>query len=173
MMRNKNKRIVMMILFVCILFLGIYKMQVFVKFKSKSEYQISEELKRKEIQQLTFDEKKRIGEYLVTAQLSVFAIHDKEEIKRIGIEIFSGDYTGDGYGELMRNYYPNRFQDLKYKFVNKEIREESDESFTYSATAHVSGIENGKRDEMGVDYKLKVVKENNMFKIKEQQQHVE
>ncbi len=163
----------MMILFVCILFLGIYKMQVFVKFKSKSEYQISEELKRKEIQQLTFDEKKRIGEYLVTAQLSVFAIHDKEDIKRIGLEIFSGDYTGDGYGELIRNYYPNRFQDIKYKFVNEEIREESDESFTYSATVHVSGIENGKRDEMGVNYKLKVVKENNMFKIKEQQQHVE
>lgn len=58
-MRKKNKKMAMWILFVCVLFLGMYKIQAFAKFKQKSEYQISEELKRKEVKQLTFDEKKR------------------------------------------------------------------------------------------------------------------
>ncbi|MBY0595588.1 biotin transporter BioY [Bacillus bingmayongensis] len=152
---------------------SLYKIQAFTKFKPKSEYQISDELKRKEVQQLTFDEKKRIGEYLVTAQLSVFAIHDKKGIKKIGMEIFAEDGKESGYGQLMRNYYPNRFHDWKYKFANNEIYEESDERFTYCAIAYVSGIENDKRDEMSLNYKMRMVKENNVFKIKEQRQHVE
>ena len=37
----------------------------------------------------------------------------------------------------MGNYYPNRFQDLEYKFTNEEIREETNESFLYQAVAYV------------------------------------
>ncbi|WP_139265531.1 MULTISPECIES: biotin transporter BioY [unclassified Bacillus (in: firmicutes)] len=173
MMRKKNKKMAMWILFVCVLFLGMYKIQAFAKFKQKSEYQISEELKGKEVKQLTFDEKKKIGEYFITAQLSVFEIQDKEEIKKIGMEIFSEDHIESGYGQLIRNYYPNRFHTLEYKFSNEEICEESDESFTYCAIAYVSGIENGKRDEMSLNYEMKIVKEKHTFKIAEQRQYVE
>ncbi|WP_459500987.1 biotin transporter BioY [Bacillus sp. C1] len=174
-MRNKNKKVAMMILilFVCILFLGIYKMQAFAKFKPKSQYQICDELKRKEVEQLTFDEKKRIGEYLVTAQLSIFSLHDKEKIKKIGLEIFAEDNKESGYRQLMRNYYPNRFHTLEYRFSNEEICEEMDESFTYCAIAYVSGMENGKRGEMSLNFKMRIVKENETFKIAGQRQYVE
>ncbi|WP_410981872.1 biotin transporter BioY [Bacillus cereus] len=172
-MRKKNKKMAMLILFVCVLFLGMYKIQVFTKFKPKSQDQIPERLKRKGVQQLTFDEKKRIGEYLITVQLSVFAIQDKEEIKKIGMETFEENSEESGYEQLMRNYYPNRFHTLEYKFSNEEICEESDETFTYYAIAYVSGIENGKREEMSLNYKMRIVKENHIFKIAEQRQYVE
>ena len=50
-----------------------------------------------------------------------------------------------------------------YKFTNEEIREETDESFRYHAVAYVTGIENGKRSEMKLNYDMKIVKVNNLF----------
>ena len=46
-------------------------------------------------------------------------------MKRKGEELF----LNRGYEQLMKNYYPNRFQDLEYKFINEEIREVTDGSF--------------------------------------------
>ena len=56
----------------------------------------------------------------------------------------------------MKNYYPNRFQDLEYKFINEEIREVTDGSFLYQTVAYVAGTENGKRSEMKLNYKIKL-----------------
>lgn len=89
------------------------------------------------------------------------------------MEIFEEDSKESGYEQLIRNYYPNRFHTLEYKFFNEEICEESDETFTYCAIAYVSGIENGKREEMSLNYKMRIVKENHTFKIAEQRQYVE
>ncbi|ANS46998.1 hypothetical protein BT246_16070 [Bacillus thuringiensis] len=78
-----------------------------------------------------------------------------------------------GYEQLMGNYYPNRFQELEYKFTNEEIREEKDESFLYQAVAYVAGTENGKRSEMKLNYEVKIVKVNNIFMVLEQKQRVQ
>lgn len=78
-----------------------------------------------------------------------------------------------GYEQLIENYYPNRFRDLEYKFTNEEIREETDESFRYHAVAYVTGIENGKRSEMKLNYDMKIVKVNNLFMVLEQKQYVQ
>ena len=71
----------------------------------------------------------------------------------------------------MKNYYPNRFQDLEYKFINEEIREVTDGSFLYQTVAYVA--ENGKRSEMKLNYKIKIVKVNHTFKVLEQKQYVQ
>ncbi|AVI60669.1 BlaI family transcriptional regulator [Bacillus toyonensis] len=105
----------------------------------------------------------------MTAQLSVFEFHNKEDVKRKGEEIF----VSRGYEQLIQNYYPNRFRDLEYKFTNEEIREVTDESFLYHAVAYVAGTENGKRSEMKVNYDVKVVKVNNIFRVLEQKQYVQ
>ena len=73
----------------------------------------------------------------------------------------------------MKNYYPNRFQDLEYKFINGEIREVTDESFLYKTVAYVAGTENGKRSEMKLNYEMKIVKVNHAFKVLEQKQYVQ
>ncbi|KFN03149.1 putative transcriptional regulator, Bla/Mec [Bacillus clarus] len=73
----------------------------------------------------------------------------------------------------MRNYYPNRFRNLEYKFMKEEIKEKSDTSFVYYATAYVAGIENEERSEMKVSYEMEIVKEDQLFKIAEQKQYVE
>ncbi len=112
---------------------------------------------------------KKVGEHFVTEQLSVFEFNNKEDVKRKGEEIF----LNRGYEQLMENYYPNRFQDLEYKFTSEEIREETDESFLYQAVAYVAGTENGKRSEMKLNYEVKIVKVNNIFMVLEQKQHVQ
>ncbi len=58
----------------------------------------------------------------------------KKHVKRKGEEIF----VNRGYEQLIKNYYPNRFQDLEYKFTNEEIREVTDESFLYQTVAYVA-----------------------------------
>ncbi|MGE6551475.1 hypothetical protein ACQKFK_21415, partial [Bacillus mycoides] len=80
---------------------------------------------------------------------------------------------GMGYEQLIENYYPNRFRDLEYKFTNEEIREETDESFRYHAVAYVTGIENGKRSEMKLNYDMKIVKVNSIFMVLDQKQYVQ
>ena len=102
----------------------------------------------------------------MTEQLSVFGSTNKEDVKRKGEELF----LNRGYEQLMGNYYPNRFQDLEYKFTNEEIREETNESFLYQAVAYVAGTENGKskRSEMKLNYEVKIVKVNNIFMVLEQ-----
>jgi hypothetical protein len=49
----------------------------------------------------------------------------------------------------------------------------TDESFLYHAVAYVAGTENGKRSEMKVNYDVKVVKVNNIFRVLEQKQYVQ
>ncbi|KEK23647.1 hypothetical protein [Bacillus gaemokensis] len=66
----------------------------------------------------------------------------------------------------------NRFHTLEYKFANEEVLKEMEESFTYNAITYISGIENGEKSEMQLSYKVKVVKEDNTFKIAKQWQHV-
>ncbi|PGQ76373.1 BlaI family transcriptional regulator [Bacillus anthracis] len=105
----------------------------------------------------------------MTEQLSVFGFHNKEHVKRKGEEIF----LNSGYEQLMKNYYPNRFQDLEYKFINGEISEVTDESFLYKTVAYVAGTENGKRSEMKLNYEMKIVKVNHAFKVLEQKQYVQ
>ncbi|WP_141499590.1 biotin transporter BioY [Bacillus toyonensis] len=164
-----KKRIV--IISICIAF-GLfwsYKEAVFATFKSIDQYELNKELKNKSIETLTHKEMKQVGEHFVTAQLSVFEFHNKEDVKRKGEEIF----VSRGYEQLIQNYYPNRFRDLEYKFTNEEIREMTDESFLYHAVAYVAGTENGKRSEMKVNYDVKVVKVNNIFRVLEQKQYVQ
>ncbi|WP_342719714.1 biotin transporter BioY [Bacillus paramycoides] len=146
-----------------------YKEQVFAAFKPIDQYGLNKELKNKSIETLTYNEMKKVGEHFVTEQLSVFAFHNKEDVKRKGEEIF----VNRGYERLMKNYYPNRFQDLEYKFINEEIREVTDESFLYKTVAYVAGTENGKRSEMKLNYEMKIVKVNNIFKVLEQKQYVQ
>ena len=105
----------------------------------------------------------------MTEQLSVFGFHNKEDVKRKSEEIF----VNSGYEQLMKNYYPNRFRDLEYKFINGEIREVTDESFLYKTVAYVVGTENGKRSEMKLNYEMKIVKVNHTFKVLEQKQYVQ
>ncbi len=85
-------------------------------------------------------------------------------MKRKGEELF----LNRGYEQLMKNYYPNRFQDLEYKFINGEIREVTDGSFLYQTVVYVAGTENGKRSEMKLNYEMKIVKVNYTFKVLEQ-----
>lgn len=146
-----------------------YKEEVFATFKPIDRYELNKELKNKSIETLTDKEMKMIGEHFVTAQLAVFEFNNKEDVKRKGEEIF----VSRGYEQLIENYYPNRFRDLEYKFTNEEIREETDESFRYHAVAYVTGIENGKRSEMKLNYDMKIVKVNNLFMVLEQKQYVQ
>lgn len=151
-----KKRIV--IISLCIVF-GLfwsYKEEVFASYKPIDQYGLNKELKNKSIETLTHNEMKKVGEHFVTEQLSVFEFTNKEDVKRKGEELF----LNRGYEQLMKNYYPNRFQDLEYKFTNEEIRE-------------VTGIENGKRSEMKLNYEMKIVKVNHTFKVLEQKQYVQ
>ncbi|WP_422677917.1 hypothetical protein [Bacillus paramobilis] len=49
----------------------------------------------------------------------------------------------------------------------------TDESFLYQTVAYVAGTENGKRSEMKLNYEMKIVKVNNIFKVLEQKQYVQ
>lgn len=164
-----RKRIVITSLFIVFCLFWSYKETVFATFKPIDHYQLNQELKNKSIETLTHNEMKKVGERFVTEQLSVFEFNNKEDVKRKGEEIF----LNRGYEQLMKNYYPNRFQDLEYKFTDGEIREETDESFLYQAVAYVAGTENGKRSEMKLNYEVKIVKVNNIFMVIEQKQHVQ
>ncbi|HDR7661344.1 hypothetical protein [Bacillus wiedmannii] len=146
-----------------------YKEEVFASFKPIDQYGLNYELKNKSIETLTHNEMKKVGEHFVTEQLSVFELNNKEDVKRKGEELF----VNRGYEQLIGNYYPNRFRDLEYKFTDEEIREETDESFRYHAVAYVAGTENGKRSEMKLNYEIKIVKVNNIFKVLEQKQYVQ
>ncbi|SCC08200.1 Uncharacterized protein BW664_01429 [Bacillus mycoides] len=105
----------------------------------------------------------------MTAQLAVFEFDNKEDVKIKSEELF----VNKGYEQLMKNYYPNRFRNLEYKFTNEEIREVTDESFYYHAVAYVAGTENGKRSEMKLNYDMKIVKVNNIFRVLDQKQYVQ
>ncbi|MED2792657.1 biotin transporter BioY [Bacillus wiedmannii] len=146
-----------------------YKEEVFASFKPIDQYGLNSELKNKSIETLTHNEMKKVGEHFVTEQLSVFEFNNKEDVKQKGEELF----VNREFEQLMRNYYPNRFRDLEYKFTDEDIREETDESFRYHAVAYVTGIENGKRSEMKLNYDMKIVKVNNIFKVLEQKQYVQ
>jgi hypothetical protein len=58
-----------------------YKEAVFATFKSIDQYELNKELKNKSIETLTHKEMKQVGEHFVTAQLSVFEFHNKEDVK--------------------------------------------------------------------------------------------
>ncbi|PFZ59969.1 biotin transporter BioY [Bacillus wiedmannii] len=146
-----------------------YKEEVFASFKPIDQYGLNNELKNKSIETLTHNEMKKVGEHFVTEQLSVFELSNKEDVKRKGEELF----VNRGYEQLIGNYYPNRFRDLEYKFTNEDIREVTDESFRYQTVAYVAGTENGKRSEMKLNYEMKIVKVNNIFKVLEQKQYVQ
>ncbi|KMP26500.1 hypothetical protein SAMN04487767_117103 [Bacillus wiedmannii] len=146
-----------------------YKEEVFATFKLIDQYGLNKELKNKSIETLTHNEMKKVGEHFVTEQLSVFEFNNKEDVKQKGEELF----VNRECEQLMRNYYPNHFRDLEYKFTDEEIREETDESFRYHAVAYVAGTENGKRSEMKLNYEIKIVKVNNIFKVLEQKQYVQ
>ena len=167
--RITKKRIV--IISLCIVFglFWLYKEEVFASYKPIDQYGLNKELKNKSIETLTHNEMKKVGEHFVTEQLSVFEFTNKEDVKRKGEELF----LNRGYEQLMKNYYPNRFQYLEYKFTNEEIREVTDESFLYQTVAYVTGIENGKRSEMKLNYEMKIVKVNHTFKVLEQKQYVQ
>ncbi|MGE6591183.1 biotin transporter BioY [Bacillus mycoides] len=164
-----KKRILIISLCIAFGLFWSYKEEVFASFKLIDRYELNKELKNKSIETLTHKEKKNVGEHFVTAQLAVFEFNNKEDVKRKGEEIF----VNRGYEQLIENYYPNRFRDLEYKFTNEEIREETDESFRYHAVAYVTGIENGKRSEMKLNYDMKIVKVNNLFMVLEQKQYVQ
>ncbi|ARJ21108.1 biotin transporter BioY [Bacillus sp. ISL-8] len=164
-----KKRILIISLCIAFGLFWSYKEEVFASFKPIDRYELNKELKNKSIETLTHKEKKNVGEHFVTAQLAVFEFNNKEDVKRKGEEIF----VNRGYEQLIENYYPNRFRDLEYKFTNEEIREETDESFRYHAVAYVTGIENGKRSEMKLNYDMKIVKVNNLFMVLEQKQYVQ
>ncbi|MFE6136703.1 biotin transporter BioY [Bacillus sp. NPDC057893] len=164
-----KKRIV--IISICIAF-GLfwsYKETVFASFKPIDQYELNQELKNKNIEILTHKEMKMIGEHFVTAQLAVFEFDNKEDVKIKSEELF----VNKGYEQLMKNYYPNRFRNLEYKFTNEEIREVTEESFRYHAVVYVAGTENGKRSEMKLNYDMKIVKVNNLFMVLEQKQYVQ
>lgn len=146
-----------------------YKEEVFASFKPIDQYGLNNELKNKSIETLNHNEMKKVGEHFVTEQLSVFEFNNKEDVKRKGEELF----VNREFEQLMRNYYPNRFRDLEYKFTNEDIREVTDESFRYQTVAYVAGTENGKRSEMKLNYEIKIVKVNNIFKVLEQKQYVQ
>ncbi|PRT22796.1 biotin transporter BioY [Bacillus wiedmannii] len=145
-----------------------YKEEVFASFKPINQYGLNNELKNKSIETLTHNEMKKVGKHFVTEQLSVFELNNKEDVKRKGEVLF----VNRGYEQLIGNYYPNRFRDLEYKFTNEDIREVTDESFRYQTVAYVAGNENGKRSEMKLNYEIKIVKVNNIFKVLEQKQYV-
>ncbi|PHD24727.1 biotin transporter BioY [Bacillus wiedmannii] len=146
-----------------------YKEEVFASYKPIDQYGLNKGLQNKSIEILTHNEMKKVGEHFVTEQLSVFEFNNKEDVKRKGEEIF----LNRGYDRLIENYYPNRFRDLEYKFINEDIREVTDESFLYQTVAYVAGTENGKRSEMKLSYEMKIVKVNNIFKMLEQKQYVQ
>ncbi|WP_242252447.1 biotin transporter BioY [Bacillus cereus group sp. BfR-BA-01379] len=146
-----------------------YKEEVFASYKTINQYELNKGLQNKSIETLTHNEMKKVGEHFVTEQLSVFEFNNKEDVKRKGEEIF----LNRGYDRLIENYYPNRFRDLAYKFINEDIREVTDESFLYQTVAYVAGTENGKRSEMKLNYEMKIVKVNNIFKVLEQKQYVQ
>lgn len=164
-----KKRLLIISLCIAFVLFWSYKEEVFATFKPIDQYELNKELKNKSIENLTHNEMKKVGEHFVTEQLSVFGSTNKEDVKRKGEEIF----LNRGYEPLMENYYPNRFQDLEYKFTNEEIREETNESFLYQAVAYVAGTENGKRSEMKLNYEVKIVKVNNIFMVLEQKQRVQ
>lgn len=166
-----KKRLLIISLCIAFVLFWSYKEKVFATFKPIDQYELNKELKNKSIENLTHNEMKKVGEHFVTEQLSVFGSTNKEDVKRKGEELF----LNRGYEQLMGNYYPNRFQDLEYKFTNEEIREETNESFLYQAVAYVAGTENGKskRSEMKLNYEVKIVKVNNIFMVLEQKQRVQ
>lgn len=166
-----KKRLLIISLCIAFVLFWSYKEEVFATFKPIDQYELNKELKNKSIENLTHNEMKKVGEHFVTEQLSVFGSTNKEDVKRKGEELF----LNRGYEQLMGNYYPNRFQDLEYKFTNEEIREETNESFLYQAVAYVAGTENGKskRSEMKLNYEVKIVKINNIFMVLEQKQRVQ
>lgn len=124
-----KKRLLIISLCIAFVLFWSYKEKVFATFKPIDQYELNKELKNKSIENLTHNEMKKVGEHFVTEQLSVFEFTNKEDVKRKGEELF----LNRGYEQLMGNYYPNRFQDLEYKFTNEEIREETDESFFLSS----------------------------------------
>ncbi len=139
-----RKRIVITSLFIIFCLFWSYKKIVFVTFKPIDHYQLDQELKNKSIETLTHREMKKVGEYFVTAQLSVFEFNNKEDVKKKSEALF----VNRGYEQLIQNYYPNRFRDLEYKFKSEEIREETGESFRYHAVVYVAGTEEGERSEI-------------------------
>ncbi|MBM6647487.1 biotin transporter BioY [Bacillus sp. RIT 809] len=164
-----KKKIVIISLCIAFGLFWSYKEEVFATFKPIDRYELNKELKNKSIETLTHKEKKMIGEHFVTAQLAVFEFDNKEDVKIKSEELF----VNKGYEQLMKNYYPNRFRNLEYKFTNEEIREVTDESFYYHAVAYVAGTENGKRSEMKLNYDMKIVKVNNIFRVLDQKQYVQ
>ncbi|PES93367.1 biotin transporter BioY [Bacillus cereus] len=164
-----KKRILIISICIAFILFWSYKEAVFATFKPINQYELNKELKNKSIENLTYKEMQKVGEHFVTAQLSVFEFNNREDVKKKGEEIF----VSRGYEQLIQNYYPNRFRDLEYKFTSEEIREETDESFLYHTVAYVSGTENGKRSEMKLNYEMKIVKVNNVFRVLEQKQYVQ
>lgn len=146
-----------------------YKEEVFASYKPIDQYGLNKGLQNESIETLTHNEMKKVGEHFVAEQLSVFGFNNKEDVERKGEEIF----LNRGYERLIENYYPNRFRDLEYKFINEDIREVTDESFLYETVAYVAGTENGKGSEMKLNYEMKIVKVNNIFKVLEQKQYVQ
>ncbi|WP_263700905.1 biotin transporter BioY [Bacillus thuringiensis] len=164
-----KKRIIITALCITFGLFWSYKDVVFASYKPIGQYGLNKGLQNKSIETLTYNEMKKVGEHFVSEQLSVFELNNKEDVKRKGEEIFSNR----GYERLIENYYPNRFRDLEYKFINEDIREVTDESFLYKTVAYVAGTENGKRSEMKLKYEIKIVKINNIFKVLEQKQYVQ
>ncbi|PQZ59698.1 MULTISPECIES: biotin transporter BioY [Bacillus] len=164
-----KKRILIISLFIVFYLFGSYKETAFATFKPIDQYELNQKTKNKSIETLTHKEMKKVGECFVTAQLSVFEFNNKNDVKQKSEELF----VNKGYEQLMKNYYLNRFRDLEYKFTNEEIREVTDESFRYHAVVYVAGTENGKRSEIKLNYDMKIVKVNSIFRVLDQKQYVQ
>jgi hypothetical protein len=171
----------MIILSVIVVGLSIYLLRLynpFVIYKTVNEYDLSTELsKKKKVQELTDGEKKEIGKYLISQEVSTLDMTSRESIvKKKASEIFKKDQIGYGESVLLKNYYPHRLQNLKLKFRDENLGKDSinENAFKYNTSVYVKANDSNQENdedivEMG--YKLEIEKENNAFKISDRKSY--
>lgn len=169
----------MIILSVIVVGLSIYLLRLynpFVIYKTVNEYDLSTEIKQKKVQELTDVEKKEIGKYLISQEVSTLGMTSRESIVKKASEIYQNDQIGYGESVLIKNYYPHRFTNLKLKFRDENLGKDSinENSFKYNTSVYVKANDSNQENdedivEMG--YKLEIVKENNTFKISDRKSY--
>ncbi|MED1107956.1 hypothetical protein [Bacillus paramycoides] len=176
-MLTKKKIIIISVI---VLAISIYLLKMynpFIIYKTVKEYDLSTEIKKKEVQELSDVEKKNIGKYLISQEISTLDMNDRESIIKKASDIYQKDQIDYGQTVLLRNYYPNRFTNLKLKFRDEKINKDSNnkKSFTYDTNVYVKANDSNQeysKDIMEMHYKLEIIKENSSFKIVDRKYYI-
>ncbi|HFK1529140.1 MULTISPECIES: hypothetical protein [Bacillus cereus group] len=84
-------------------------------------------------------EKKEIGKYLISQEVSTLNMTSRESIVKKASEIYQKDQIGYGESLLLKNYYPHRFTNLKLKFRDENLGKDSinENAFKYNTSVYL------------------------------------